>query len=287
MTEIMYPMKQGTELVNGIKINYCIGGEGLPILFLHGYPQSSIMWRKVAPKMSKKYKVICPDLRGYGDSDKPYSGYDKKTMANDMYLLMNRLGLKKYHLVGHDRGARVAHRFAVDYPENLLSLTVLDIVPTLTMFTETSKEIATAYWHWFFFQARDISDLMIQNSAEPFLRHIFRSLSFISNAIEDKAFNEYLRVFQIPGTIRATLEDYRVAAKEDIDDDRKDLNKKISCPVLSIWGEFGKLHSTFDVLTTWKDRAKIAQGYALKCGHFIPEELPDELILSLENFFKK
>ena len=286
MYESMYPLKQVVKFVNNIKINYWIGGKGVPVLFLHGFPQSAIMWRKVAPKMSENFTVICPDLRGYGDSDKPKNGYDKKNMAKDMFMLMQSLDFHKYHLVGHDRGARVGHRFAIDYQDKLLSLTVLDIVPTLTTFMNTTKELAAAYWHWFFFQAVDLSELMIKNSAEPFLRHMFRSLSFNQNAINEETFKKYLRDFLLPGTIRATLEDYRAAANVDIRDDELDIKKKVTCPLLAIWGEYAKMHSLFDVLSTWKDKGENVQGFSVKCGHFIPEELPDELIISLKNFFE-
>jgi haloacetate dehalogenase len=223
-------------------------------------------------------------LRGYGDSDKPRDGYDKRSMAKDISEVMSALGFESYGLVGHDRGARVAHRLAMDYPDQVRNLTILDIVPTHTVFRDTGKELAAAYWHWFFFQVPDLPEIMIANSAEPFLRHMFRALCFRQDTIEEPMFQEYLRAFRLPGTIRAGLEDYRAAATVDIADDERDLGKKLACPVLVIWGEYGKMHTLFDVLGTWKEKAANVRGHPVKCGHFIPEEAPDELLRDLVPF---
>jgi haloacetate dehalogenase len=223
-------------------------------------------------------------LRGYGDSDKPRDGYDKRSMAKDMHDVMQALGHRRFALVGHDRGARVAHRLAMEYPEAVKNLTVLDIVPTHTVFKSTDRELAAAYWHWFFFQVPDLPEIMIANSAEPFLRHMFRALCFRQDTIEEPMFQEYLRAFRLPGTIRAGLEDYRAAANVDIADDERDLGKKLACPVLAIWGEYGKMHTLFDVLGTWKEKAASVRGHPVKCGHFIPEEAPDELLRDLIPF---
>jgi haloacetate dehalogenase len=223
-------------------------------------------------------------LRGYGDSDKPRDGYDKRSMAKDIHEVMFALGFKNYSVVGHDRGARVAHRLAMDNREQVKNLTVLDIVPTHTVFRDTGKELAAAYWHWFFFQVPDLPEIMMANSAEPFLRHMFRALCFRQDTIEEPMFQEYLRAFRLPGTIRAGLEDYRAAATVDIADDERDLGKKLACPVLVIWGEYGKMHTLFDVLATWKEKAARVRGHPVKCGHFIPEEAPDELLRDLVPF---
>jgi haloacetate dehalogenase len=245
------------------------------------------MWRKVAPQLVNRFAVVCPDLRGYGDSEKARDGYDKRSMAKDMREVMSALGHDKFALVGHDRGARVAHRLAVDYPDAVKSLTVLDIVPTHTVFRDTGKELAAAYWHWFFFQVPDLPEIMIANSAEPFLRNMFRALSYRQDAIEEPMFAEYLRAFTLPGTIRCGLEDYRAAATVDIADDERDLAKKLACPVLAIWGEHGKMHTLFDVLATWREKAADVRGKPLPCGHFIPEEAPDELMRELVPFLER
>jgi haloacetate dehalogenase len=284
MSHFMQGMQQQTLRANGIRVNAWVGGEGEPVVLLHGYPQTAQMWRKVAPAMLKQFKVVCPDLRGYGDSDKPRDGYDKRSMAKDVHETMKALGFARYALVGHDRGARVAHRLAMDFPDAVTNLTVLDIVPTHTLFRDAGKELAAAYWHWFFFQVPDLPEIMIANSAEPFLRHMFRALCFRQDAIEAPMFAEYLRAFLLPGTIRAGLEDYRAAATVDIAEDECDLARKLSCPVLAIWGEQGKMHTMFDVLATWKDKAHDVRGHAVPCGHFIPEEAPQELLRDLVPF---
>jgi haloacetate dehalogenase len=284
MSDFMKGMRRQTIRANGIRINAWVGGKGNPVVLLHGYPQTGQMWRKVVPSLLDQFTVVCPDLRGYGDSDKPRDGYDKRSMAKDMHDVMQALGHMRFALVGHDRGARVAHRLAMEYPEAVKNLTVLDIVPTSTVFRDTGKELAAAYWHWFFFQVPDLPEIMIANSAEPFLRHMFRALCFRQDTIEEPMFQEYLRAFRLPGTIRAGLEDYRAAATVDIADDERELGKRLACPVLAIWGEYGKMHILFDVLGTWKEKAASVRGHPVKCGHFIPEEAPDELLRDLVPF---
>ena len=282
----MTGMDQLTVRANGIKINLWAGGKGPPVLLLHGYPQTGQMWRKVAPRLIDEFSVVCPDLRGYGDSDKPLGGYDKKTMARDMHEAMAALGHGSYAVVGHDRGARVGHRLALDQPQVVTRLCVLDIVPTHTVFTRTDRHLAAAYWHWFYFQAPDLPEVMLAAAPEAFLRHMFRSLTFRAGAIDEPMVQEYLRAFRLPGTIRAGLEDYRAAATGDFEDDERDLERKLACPMLAIWGEFGKMHALFDVLGTWKERAERAEGHPLPCGHFIPEEAPEELLADLRPFLR-
>ena len=282
----MTGMDHLTVRANGIKLNAWAGGKGPPVLLLHGYPQTGQMWRKVAPKLLDEFTVVCPDLRGYGDSDKPRDGYDKKTMARDVHELMVALGHERYALAGHDRGARVAHRLALDQPQAVTKLCVLDIVPTHTVFDRTDRHLAGAYWHWFFFQALDLPEIMLQAAPEAFLRTLFRGLTFRAGAIEEPMMQEYLRAFTLPGTIRAGLEDYRAAAGRDFDDDARDLDRKLDCPVLAIWGEHGKMDLLFDVVATWKEKAHRVGGHSLACGHFIPEEAPDELLDALRPFLR-
>jgi haloacetate dehalogenase len=279
-------MAQRTVRANGIRINLWVGGNGPPVLLLHGWPQTAQIWHKVAPRLAEQYTVVCPDLRGYGDSDKPRDGYDKKTMARDMHELMLALGHTAYALVGHDRGARVGHRQALDYPDAVTRLCVLDIVPTHTVFAKTDRHLAAAYWHWFYFQAPDLPEVMISAAPEAFLRYAFRALAFRAGAIEEPLIREYLRAFTLPGTIRAALEDYRAAATRDFEDDERDLARRVRCPVLAIWGEFGKMHAIFDVVATWKEKADRVEGHPLPCGHFIPEEAPDELLADLWTFLR-
>jgi haloacetate dehalogenase len=280
----MTGMDQLTVRANGIRINAWTGGKGPPVLLLHGYPQTGQMWRKIAPQLLDAFSVVCPDLRGYGDSDKPRDGYDKKTMARDMHELMSALGHQRYALVGHDRGARVAHRQALDHAPSVTRLCVLDIVPTHIVFERTDRHLAAAYWHWFFFQAPDLPEIMLSAAPEPFLRAMFRALAYRAGAIEEPMVREYLRAFTLPGTIRAGLEDYRAAATRDFEDDARDAGHKLDCPVLAIWGEYGKMHSLFDVLATWREKARDVQGHPLACRHFIPEEAPEALLADLRAF---
>lgn len=284
MADFMAGMRRSTVRANGIRMNVWTGGEGPTLVLLHGYPQTGQMWHKVSPTLMKRFNLIIPDLRGYGDSEKARSGFDKKTMAKDIACLASELGHETFFLMGHDRGARVAHRLALDFPERVEKLIVLDIVPTHTIFSRTGRELAAAYWHWFYFQAPDLPEIMIRNSAEPFLQTMFRSLSWRPDAIDDLLFAEYLRAFTSPGTIRCGLEDYRAAATIDYEDDERDLGTKLSCPVYTIWGQFGKMESLFDVVDTWKEKADNVMGKSLPCGHFIPEEAPDELLSEIVPF---
>ncbi len=284
MADFMAGMRRSTVRANGIRMNVWTGGEGPTLVLLHGYPQTGQMWHKVSPTLMKRFNLIIPDLRGYGDSEKARSGFDKKTMAKDIACLASELGHETFFLMGHDRGARVAHRLALDFPERVEKLIILDIVPTHTIFSRTGRELAAAYWHWFYFQAPDLPEIMIRNSAEPFLQTMFRSLSWRPDAIDDLLFAEYLRAFTSPGTIRCGLEDYRAAATIDYEDDERDLGTKLSCPVYTIWGQFGKMESLFDVVDTWKEKADNVIGKSLPCGHFIPEEAPDELLSEIVPF---
>jgi len=284
MADFMAGMRRSTVRANGIRMNVWTGGEGPTLVLLHGYPQTGQMWHKVSPTLMKRFNLIIPDLRGYGDSEKARFGFDKKTMAKDIACLASELGHETFFLMGHDRGARVAHRLALDFPERVEKLIVLDIVPTHTIFSRTGRELAAAYWHWFYFQAPDLPEIMIRNSAEPFLQTMFRSLSWRPDAIDDLLFAEYLRAFTLPGTIRCGLEDYRAAATIDYEDDERDLGTKLSCPVYAIWGQFGKMESLFDVVDTWKEKADNVIGKSLPCGHFIPEEAPDELLSEIVPF---
>ncbi len=287
MTGFMQGMARQSVRANGIRINAWTGGDGPTLLLLHGFPQTGQMWRKMTPALMARFSVVCPDLRGYGDSGKPRDGFDKRTMARDMAELMRELGHDEYLVVGHDRGARVAHRLALDHAKAVNRLVVLDVVPTHTVFRDAGKELATAYWHWFFFLAPDLPEIMIRNSAEPFLRNMFNALTWRPDAVEEPMFQEYLRAFLLPGTIRCALEDYRAAATTDIADDEADLDKKLTCPVYAIWGEFGKMHTLFDVVQTWRDKATDVRGLPLPSGHFIPEEAPEELLATIVPFLQE
>lgn len=278
---------------SGATINLVTAGEGPPLLLLHGYPEMHAMWHRVAPALSRRCTVVCPDLRGYGDSSKPkglpdHSTYSKRAMAQDMVEVMAKLGHASFHLVGHDRGARVAHRLARDHGGRVRTLTVLDISPTLKMYESTGMAFARAYYHWFFLiQPAPLPEKMLRAAgARYILGRIGRGRGGIS-VFERRALAEYLRCFRDPRTIHATCEDYRAAATIDLEDDRKDLRRKLKMPVLALWGKYGVIEKLFDCLADWREVATNVTGRALPCGHFLPEEAPRETLAELRRFIAR
>ncbi len=270
-------------------INFVIGGNGPGLLLLHGYPQTHIMWRKVAPQLCKRFTLVMPDLRGYGDTSKPpdgenHSGYSKRAMARDQVELMKSLGFNRFAVVGHDRGGRVAHRLALDHEGMTEKVVLLDIVPTYKLFHSVTKELATVYFHWFFLiQPAPFPETLLGNNAEFYLHS--RMLGRLpSGAIEDEAFAEYLRCFREPAAIHASCEDYRAAASIDLEHDAADLDKKISCAVLVLWGKQGAMQPLYNILDTWKERASNVTGKPIPGGHFLPEESPQAVLEELEKF---
>jgi haloacetate dehalogenase len=273
-------------------INLEYGGEGPPVLLLHGYPETHAMWHKVAPSLARDYTVVCPDLRGYGDSSKPkglpdHSNYSKRAVAQDMVDVMDSLGHGSFQLVGHDRGGRVAHRLARDHGKRVKSLTVLDISPTLKMYQSTNLQFAKAYYHWFLLiQASPLPERMLAGVGPDY---IFKRLGRGKSGLKyfsKEAMAEYVRAFKDPRTIHATCEDYRAAANIDLVHDRKDLKKKLPMPVLALWGRQGVIEALFDCLADWREVAADVRGRALQCGHFIPEEKAAELLAELRRFWK-
>jgi haloacetate dehalogenase len=275
---------------SGATINLEVGGNGQPVLLLHGYPQTHAMWHKVAPALARDYTVVCADLRGYGDSSKPkgvpgHANYAKRAMALDMVEVMETLGFPRFHAVGHDRGARVAHRMARDHGRRVQSLTVLDISPTLKMYQSTDMRFAKAYYHWFFLiQKAPLPERMLAGQVPWYiLRRLGRGPSGVKH-FEKRAIAEYVRAFKDPRTIHATCEDYRAAATIDLVHDRKDFRKKLQMPVLALWGKHGVIEALFNCLADWREVAADVRGRALQCGHFIPEEKPKELLAELRRF---
>jgi haloacetate dehalogenase len=260
---------------------------------LHGYPQTHAMWHKIAPALARDYTVVCADLRGYGDSSKPkgltdHSNYAKRAMAQDMAEVMTRLGHERFHLAGHDRGARVAHRLARDHGRRVRTLAVLDISPTLKMYEATDKAFATAYYHWFFLiQKPPLPEQMIAGHVPHYvLRRLGRGKAGMS-PFARAAVREYERAFRDPRTIHATCEDYRASATIDLEHDRKDLKRKLRMPVLVLWGRRGVIERLFDPLRDWREVALDVRGRALDCGHFLPEEKPREVLAELRRFLAR
>jgi haloacetate dehalogenase len=261
----------------GATIHVVSGGQGTPVLLLHGYPQTHVIWHKIAPLLAAEFSLVIPDLRGYGDSSKPPNGenhynYSKRAMAQDQVDVMRHFGFEKFAVVGHDRGGRVGHRMALDHPDRVTKLAVLDIVPTYKLFHSVSKQFATAYYHWFFLiQPAPFPETLIGNNVEFFLRQAFQRL--IPNAVTPEAFAEYLRCYSDPATIHASCEDYRAAASIDLEHDESDLGRKVACPLLALWAERGAMHPLFDVAAAWRERAANVTGKVLLGGHFLPRRL--------------
>jgi haloacetate dehalogenase len=270
-----------------------IGGTGAPLLLLHGYPQTHALWHRVAPVLAERFTVVCADLRGYGDSGKPRSDpahatYSKRASAHDMVAVMTALGFERFVLADHDRGGRVAHRLALDHPGRLEALAVLDIVPTRTVFRATDQALASAYYHWFFLsQPYDLPERLIAGDPAFWLRRMLGGWgSGGLDAFAPEALREYERCFASPEVIHASCEDYRAAASIDLVHDEADLERRIQCPVLALWGRRGVMERHFDVLRIWREKASSPiSGRALDCGHFLAEERPEETAQELLAFF--
>jgi haloacetate dehalogenase len=275
---------------NGVTIQCAVAGHGPPILMLHGYPQTHVMWHRVAPELAQAHTVVCADLRGYGDSSKPrglpdHSNYSKRVMAEDMVGVMRALGHERFHVVGHDRGARVAHRLARDHGARVRSLTVLDISPTLKMYDSTSMAFARAYYHWFLFiQPAPVPEKMV---AAVGLAGMFGRQGVILGSPSDlfapRALKEYFRCFDAR-TIHASCEDYRASAGIDLEHDRADLARRLAMPVLAIWGTRGVIGRLFDCAADWREVADDVTGLAVDSGHFVAEERPAEVAQAIRSF---
>lgn len=250
------------KLLNDIMLRVAMGGRGdkAPLLMVHGHPHTHVIWRKVAPAIAQDRKVILVDLRGYGDSTKPESTpdhrpYSKREMARDLQLLLQSLGIEQCDFVGHDRGGRVGHRFALDWPELVRKAVFIDIAPTATMYERTDKEFASRYFWWFFLiQPEPFPEKLINFDPEYFLRHHIKGQLKIEGTLEENVFQEYLRSYRNPETIHAICEDYRAAATIDLADDKVDADKRIEAPLHLLWGARGTVGKLYDVVQTWRER---------------------------------
>lgn len=273
---------------SGAVINTIVGGSGPPVLLLHGYPQTHVQWHKVAPRLAQTFTVVMTDLRGYGDSSKPPGGdrhanYSKRAMGLDQIEVMRTLGFGRFAVVGHDRGARVAWRLAVEHPDSITKVAVLDIVPL--PYSRVTREFATQYYHWFFLvQPAPLPETLIGNSVEYYLRSRFERPTGGTDAITPEAFAEYLRCFSFPATIHATCEDYRAGAGIDLDHADEDGPRRVVCPLLALWGERGTVGRLEPVMDIWREQAADVQGKALPAGHFLPEEVPGQTLAELLAF---
>ena len=266
------------------------GGEGPPVLLLHGYPQTHAMWHAVAPSLAERFTVVAADLRGYGDSSKPQGGgdhaaYSKRAMAQDMVEVMGRLGFESFSVVGHDRGGRAAHRMALDHPDRVTRLALLDIIPTREVFARTDKALATNYYHWYFFiQPYDLPETLIGADPTYYLRKKLGGWGTALDVFALEALSEYERYFD-EATIHASCEDYRAAASIDLEHDEADFGRNgIECPLLLLWGGQGVMGKLYDVEEVWQPYARDVRGASLDAGHFLAEERPEETAHELMNF---
>lgn len=274
----------------GVRICTAIGGNGPPLLLLHGHPQTHLTWHKVAPRLAERFTVVATDLRGYGDSAKPDGGadhinYSKRAMAADQIAVMRALGHERFGVVAHDRGARVAHRMALDHPGSVGKIVLIDIAPTATMYARTDMEFARRYFWWFFLiQPYPLPERLIGGDPDFFLeKHIAGQIK-IEGSVEPGVMAQYRRCYADPATRHAICEDYRAAAGIDLVHDAADADRRIEAPLLALWGARGTVGALYDVLATWREKARDVRGHAIDCGHSPQEEAPDALLHCLEDF---
>lgn len=281
-------------LDDGVAIRGRVGGAGPALLLLHGHPQTHVMWHRVADELAQHFKVVALDLRGYGDSSRPasddeHAAYSKRTMARDAVQVMRQLGHERFMLCAHDRGARVAHRLALDHPQLLSRMMLLDIAPTLAMYEQTSERFARAYWHWFFLiQPPPLPERLIDADPAAYVTNVMGRRHAGLGAFDARALAEYQRCVSLPGSAHAICEDYRASAGIDLDHDRADraAGRRLALPLRVLWGRHGTVGQCFDVLSLWREAAVDVSGRALDCGHYIAEEQPAELLQEMLGFFK-
>jgi haloacetate dehalogenase len=280
------------EVADGVHIAARVGGEGPPLLLLHGHPQTRAIWHRVAPALATDHTVVAADLRGYGDSDKPagtadHANYSKRTMAADQLALMRALGYARFDVLAHDRGARVAHRLAADHGQAVRRLVVLDVAPTLEMYERTTEAFARAYWHWFFLiQPAPLPERLIEADPAAYVREAMGRRSAGLAPFDPRALAEYQRCLALPGAAHGLCEDYRASAGIDLVHDRSDreAGRLLDMPVLVLWAEQGVIQRCFDPLAAWRRVAGDVRGEALDCGHYIAEEAPDALLARVVPF---
>lgn len=278
-----------TATLNGIDIAWSEAGDGPPLLLLHGFPQTRALWAHIAPALADTHRVICPDLRGYGQSGKPadVGEYSFREMARDQIALMHHLGHDSFDLAGHDRGGRTAHRLALDHPNAVTRLCVMDIVPTHTLLEPLKREVAQAYYHWFFLaQPEPFPETMIGHDPDAYYHSCLLGwgAAQLSDFDEDQL-TAYRQAWRDPDTIRGMCNDYRAALSHDVQDDAQDLDARVTCPTLVLYGAQGAMAKAFDVPATWEAKCTEMQAAGLTGGHFFPDTNPTDTIAALKAFF--
>lgn len=278
---------------DGVRLHTRAGGAGSPLLLLHGHPQSMAMWHKVLPTLAARHTVVLMDLRGYGDSSRPaadaqHLNHSKREMALDAMAVMQAHGFERFDVLAHDRGARVAHRLAVDHPQAVQRLMLLDIAPTLAMYANTSEAFARAYWHWFaLIQPAPLPEALIDSDPVRYVRSVMGGRHAGLTPFTPEALAEYERCAAIAGTGSSICEDYRASAGIDLEHDRADVQagRRLTQPLRVLWGQYGAVGRCFDVLALWRERATLVTGEALPCGHYLAEELPEAVAAQALKFF--
>ena len=278
---------------DGVRIHGRVGGQGAPLLLLHGHPQTHAIWHRVAPALARQFTLVMVDLRGYGDSGRPQSDaehrpYSKREMAQDVLAAMRHHGFERFGVLAHDRGARVAHRLAADHPAAVDRMMLLDIAPTLAMYERTDLAFARAYWHWFFLiQPSPLPEALIESDPVRYVRSTMGGRYAGLGPFAPEAMAEYERCIALPGSARGICEDYRASAGIDLAHDREDIGagRRLEQPLRVLWGAHGVVGRCFDVLALWRERAMQVSGAPLPCGHYIPEEAPEALAAEALRFF--
>jgi haloacetate dehalogenase len=273
-------------VANGILQHYVEAGSGPPVVLLHGFPETWYAWRHQIPVLGQHYRLIVPDLRGYGATEKALAGYDKRTMANDIRALMDVLGIEKAAIIGHDRGARVGTRFAKDHPEATARFAALDNIPTRFIFEGMNANFAQAAWFFLFQGVRDLPEALIQGREEIWLRFILTSWTYNPEALNDADIATYVRAYAQPGGLRGAFEDYR-AWREDLAQDQADKETKITCPTLALWGSEFQGAKILDMAAIWRDLADDLSTVPIaRSGHLPHEEQPEAVNAALLQFLK-
>ena len=279
---------------DGVALHGRVGGTGRPLLLLHGHPQTHVIWHRVAPALAAHFTVVLMDLRGYGDSSRPpadeaHCNYSKREMALDALAVMRHHGFAQFQVLAHDRGARVAHRLAADHASQVERLMLLDIAPTLSMYENTSEAFARAYWHWFFLiQPPPLPESLLDADPARYVRSVMGGRHAGLAPFAPEALAEYERCASSPGTSVAICEDYRASASIDLEHDRADVaaDRRLTQPLRVLWGAHGAVGKCFDVLALWRERADDVSGRPVDCGHYVPEEAPDEIVREALGFFR-
>jgi haloacetate dehalogenase len=276
-----------------VEIFYRTGGKGPPLLLLHGYPQTHLIWHRIAPVLADRFTLVIPDLRGYGASTGPppdaeHHNYAKRTMAGDMLTLMDALGHARFGVAGHDRGGRVGYRLALDHPDRVTRFAALDIVPTIDVWEEMDAAKAIATYHWPFLAVpAPLPERLIGHDPEFFVSHLLVRWAGDVGRLDPQAIAAYVAQFRNPATVAATCEDYRAGAGPDWDDDRADraAGRRLACPVLVLWGRGYLGDKASSPLGIWRRWADDVREVALDCGHFVVEEEPEHAVAALAAFF--